>query len=54
MAETARVAVQVMAVTKAENNTRHEGTQNAGPKIGRPVIKQPYPTEKQKINTDNR
>ena len=30
-----------MAVTKAGNSTRQGGTQNAGPKIGGPMMKQP-------------
>ena len=37
----ARVAVQSTAVAGAENSTRHEGTQNAGPKIGGLVMKHP-------------
>ena len=30
-----------MAVARAENSTRHEGTQKMGPKIGEPMMKQP-------------
>ena len=42
MTEAARAAVQAMAVAGVENSTRQEGTQkNVGPKIGRPMIKQP-------------
>ena len=41
MAEAARVAGQAMVVARAENSTRHERTQNAGPRIGRPMMKQP-------------
>ena len=40
MAETAREVVQAMAVARTENCTGHEGTQNAGPKIGGTVMKQ--------------
>ena len=39
VAEAARVAVQAMAVAGVENSKRHEGTQNAGPKIGGPIMK---------------
>ena len=31
-AEAARVAVQDMSAARAENSTRHEGTQKVGPK----------------------
>ena len=41
MAEAARTVVQAMAVAQAENSTRQEGKQNAGAKIGRPIMKQP-------------
>ena len=41
VAEAARVVVQAVVVTGAENSMRHEGTQNVGPKIGRPMMKQP-------------
>ena len=39
--ERARVAVQDMAVSGAENRTRYEGTQNVGPEMGRTMMKQP-------------
>ena len=35
------VAEEAMAVTRAQNNIRCERTQNVGPKIGGPVMKQP-------------
>ena len=41
VAEAARVAVQAMAAAEAQDSTRHEGTQNVGPKIGRVMLKQP-------------
>ena len=41
MAEAARAAVQAISVTGVENNTRYEGTQNVGPKMGRLMMKQP-------------
>ena len=41
VAKAARVAVQAMAMTKAENSTRHEGTQNVRPQIGGPMMKWP-------------
>ena len=31
--ETASMQVQAMAVARAENKTRHEGTQHIGPKV---------------------
>ena len=40
VAETARAAVQGVAVAGAENSAKHERTQNAGPKIDRAVMKQ--------------
>ena len=40
MAEAARVAVQAMAVAGGEISARHEGTQNVGPNIGGPMMKQ--------------
>ena len=36
--EAARVVVQAMAVANADNSER---TQNAGPKVGGPMMKQP-------------
>ena len=41
VAEAVRVAVKVMVATRVENCTRHEGTQDVGPKISGPIIKQP-------------
>ena len=41
VAEAARVAVVAIAVAKAENSIRHEGAQNAWPKIGEAMVTQP-------------
>ena len=35
------MAVQVIAAAGAGNSMRHGGIQNAGPKIGGPMMKQP-------------
>ena len=47
VADATRAAIQAMAMTRAER------TQNAGPRLGRPMMKHPHSTGKQKKCTMN-